>query len=126
MIAYSMLKGFCGIIFALVIWGAAGTFCYAQDTQTNTTAPQPRQKRLSGTVAQVKFAESMLVVQTDESGYITIDVPDNTPIMRGSRKVKLDDIDTGDSVTLQCFYNATSDQLEALSIRDSTPEMTGL
>jgi hypothetical protein len=88
-------------LFAAVIAMGIGTG-YAQENVTNSTEGKPVLKWISGSVAQVAFVKSFLMVIT-ELGYITFNVTDDTSIMMGSDKTDLTGIDTEDMVRIQYF-----------------------
>lgn len=97
---------------------AAAHLCYCEESREVPKPAGQQTKHLSGTVAQVEFVEGFIVVFSD-SGYITVQVGPDTLITRGSQKISLDDIDTGDSVMVQ-YNNPEPGIYVAVSIRDSS------
>jgi hypothetical protein len=57
-------------------------------------------KRITGTVAKVSFVFSTLVL-TCELGYLTFKVTDDTDIIRGPSEIGLEEIKTGETITIQ-------------------------
>lgn len=75
-------------------------------------------KKINGTVSQVAFAQSFIVV-TCELGYLKFKVPDDTVIIGGKNKIDLSDIRPEDSVTVRYDEDADGTKM-AVEIRDSS------
>ncbi len=104
------------VLCAAVLFSRA-TPASGQDAMIPARAEEaPR--RISGTVSQVGFAFSFIVVICEE-GYLTFHVTDETAIIRDRRKASLDEIDPEDAVTVQYRVDEEGRRI-ALSIRDST------
>lgn len=76
--------------------------------QENLTAPSvntPELKWMYGTVAQLSFVKSFLLLFND-MGYLTVTVPDNATILINGKKAGLDEIRTEDSVRIQYYCPA--------------------
>ncbi|MDD5730985.1 MAG: hypothetical protein PHN57_07670 [Candidatus Omnitrophica bacterium] len=106
-------------ICALSLALQTGSPCFCQDNQEQAKEEKPQIKTMSGTVAQVAFVKSFIMV-TSELGYLIISVPEGIPISRGKEKIDLDGIDAGDSVIVK-YYSPEPGKYIAVSIRDSTP-----
>jgi|WetSurMetagenome_2_1015567.scaffolds.fasta_scaffold742757_1 hypothetical protein len=101
-----------------VMFLARAAAVYCQENQT--TAPSikaPELKWLYGTVSQVEFVKSFLLVTTDK-GYLTIEITDKTSISIGPQKASLDDIQPEDSVRVQ-YYCPEPGRYVAVAVSES-------
>jgi len=107
---------FVGLVLGL------GIYCYGQNnTQNNTeSAPsqEPAHKMMTGTVNEVRPVFKILRI-TGEQGLVSIQVPSEAQITKGTRTIHLDDINTGDSVVVT-YYSPEPGKFIAVTILDST------
>jgi hypothetical protein len=90
------------ILLLTIIFLTLAATSYSQENGTSSQQNSPELKWMYGSVAQVAFAKSFIVVFSDQ-GYLTLKVTDDTKIFIGSEKVGLEDIKTEDSVRCQYF-----------------------
>ncbi|MGE5308031.1 MAG: hypothetical protein ACM3OC_03005 [Deltaproteobacteria bacterium] len=88
---------------------------YCQADAANSTSGKPELKWITGTVSQVAFAKSFLLVIT-EKGYLKFDVKDDETVIRiGGEKADLSEIDPEDSVRIQ-YYSPKPGQYTAVFV----------
>ena len=112
-----MLQDFKILIFASALILSAGSAGYAQDDKAPAADNAPAVKMTSGTVAQVGFVESFLMVATPE-GYLNFTVTDKTSILIGPEKASLSDIKPEDTVRIQ-YYSPEPGKYVAVAITES-------
>lgn len=86
--------------------------CYSQQE-----SQEVQKQNVIGTVVSTDPVASKIVLSSPD-GDIILYVSDNTLINRGEDTITLDDIDIGDSLTIE-YYNNSSGELEAINILDS-------
>ncbi|MFA5118998.1 MAG: hypothetical protein WC695_09170 [Candidatus Omnitrophota bacterium] len=102
------------IVLAVVCVLTAVYPAYCQEKEQQS---QVETKRLSGSVAQVGFAESFIVVY-GELGYTRFQITPETQFTRGTKKIDLSDIRTEDSVMVQ-YYSSEPGKYVAVTVRAS-------
>jgi len=111
-------------IFTLLltaIFLALAAKSYSQDNETISREKTPKLEWMYGSVAKVAFTAGYIVVFSDQQGYTTFKVADNTTITIGPKKAGLDEIKTEDSVRVQYFCPEPKNCV-ALSISESKKE----
>ncbi len=93
------------------------TAVYPVYSQEKEQQSQVEIKRLSGSVSQVGFAESFIVVY-GELGYIRLQITPETQFTRGTKKIDLSYVKTEDSVLVQ-YYSPEPGKYVAVSVRVS-------
>lgn len=72
----------------------------ADNVTTNETEEIDDVKRITGTISKVSFVFSSLMLICD-LGYVTFSVPANATIVRSGRTIKLEELKTGETITIQ-------------------------
>ena len=72
----------------------------ADNATTNETEEIDDVKRITGTISKVSFVFSSLMLICD-LGYVTFSVPANATIVRSGRPIKLEELKTGETITIQ-------------------------
>ncbi|HOU36845.1 MAG TPA: hypothetical protein PK562_06205 [Candidatus Omnitrophota bacterium] len=112
-----LYRNITGIFCAFFVMGLTITNSIAAN-DTQAPAEDARDlKRITGTVAKVSFVFSTIML-TCELGYITFKVPDDTTIVRGGREIKIEEIKTGETITIQYSQPSPSEYV-AVYIRAS-------
>ena len=113
-----MIRRYSVIILAAAALAACSVRAgYCQDNTTGTAPAKPELKWINGSVSQVEFVKSFLLVNT-ELGYLTFTVDDKTSISIGPDKVDLSDIQPEDSVRIQ-YYSPEPGQYIAVSVTET-------
>lgn len=106
-----------GIFCALLVAGLPMTHVIAANDTQALAEDADGLKRITGTVAKVSFVFSTIMLTCD-LGYITFKVPDDTAIIRGGREIKIEEIKTGETITIQ-YSKPSPSEYVAVYIRAS-------
>lgn len=90
---------------------------YARPCYSQQESQEVQKQNVIGTVVSTDPVASKIVLSSSD-GDIVLYVSDNTLINRGEDAITLDDIDIGDTLTID-YCNNSSGELEASNIVDS-------
>lgn len=89
-----------GLLLVLLTLCMTMSHGIADNATTNETKEIDAVKRITGTISKVSFVFSSLMLICD-LGYVTFSVPGNATIVRSGRPIKLEELKTGETITIQ-------------------------